>query len=137
MIFFSELCLFLADCLGGWRSLMRVASCRRQGMLAQCPAPDAKCKINIPSFFTLPHPSDCLICAKDIMSGFLLQIMWGMLGFELLGSRGVIIILFLLFVVFCLLLLIVLSWLVHDSCCACYFAVILLSLSLFSLIRHY
>ena len=56
-------------------------------MLAQCPTPDAKCKIKISSFFTLSHPSDCLICAKDIMSGFLLQIMWGMLRFELLGSR--------------------------------------------------
>ena len=30
-------------------------------------APDPKCKLNISSFLTLPHPLDCLICANDIM----------------------------------------------------------------------
>ena len=37
-------------------------------MLTQGPAPDPKCKLNISSFLTLPHPSDCLICANDIMT---------------------------------------------------------------------
>ena len=29
-------------------------------MLTQGPAPDPKCKLNISSFLTLPHLSDCL-----------------------------------------------------------------------------
>ena len=36
-------------------------------MLTQGPAPDPKCKLNISSFFTLPYPLDCLICAKDMI----------------------------------------------------------------------
>ena len=52
-------------------------------MLTQGPAPDPKCGLNITSFFTLPHPLDCPISAKDIMvTVFLLQVMgewegWG------------------------------------------------------------
>ena len=53
------------------------------GMLAQGPAPDPKCKLNISSFLTLPHPSDCLICANDIMIiVLLLQIMGGWEGWR-------------------------------------------------------
>ena len=49
------------------------------GMLTQGPAPDPKCKLNISSFLTLPHPSVCLICANDIMIiVLLLQIMGGL-----------------------------------------------------------
>ena len=29
--------------------------------------PDPKCKLNISSFLTVPHPSDYLICVRDIM----------------------------------------------------------------------
>ena len=46
---------------------MWLMSCRRQGMLTQGPTTDLKCKFNISSFLTLPHPLDCLICAKDRM----------------------------------------------------------------------
>ena len=46
---------------------MWLVSCRGQGMLTQGLAPDPKCKLNIPSFFTLPHSSYCLVCAKVIM----------------------------------------------------------------------
>ena len=48
------------------------------GMLTQEPTPDPKCKLNITSFFTFPHPLDCLICAKDIMIIVLLKMMGGM-----------------------------------------------------------
>ena len=45
-------------------------------MLTQGPAPDPKCKLNISLLLTLPHPSDCLICANGIMIVVsLLQIM--------------------------------------------------------------
>ena len=47
-------------------------------MLTQEPAPDPKCKLNITSFFTFPHPLDCLICAKDIMIIVLFKMMGGM-----------------------------------------------------------
>ena len=33
-------------------------------MLTKGPGPDPKCKLNISSFFTLPHLLDCLICAR-------------------------------------------------------------------------
>ena len=36
-------------------------------MLTQGPTLVPKCKLNISSFLTLPHSSDCLICAKEIM----------------------------------------------------------------------
>ena len=51
---------------------MWLVSCRRQGMLTQGPAPDPKCKLNISSFFTLPHLLDCLICTKNSVSIVLL-----------------------------------------------------------------
>ena len=51
---------------------MWLVSCKMKGMLTQRPVPDPKCKLNIPSFLTLPHPLDCLICAKDIMITVLL-----------------------------------------------------------------
>ena len=83
-------------------------------MLTQGLAPDPKCELNLTSFFTLPHPLHCPICAKDIIvTVLLLQVMrgcegWGgscMLGFGLSC-----------FFYFCsvfVLLLAVLSWLVH------------------------
>ena len=37
-------------------------------MLTQGPTPDAKFKLNISSFLTFPHSSDCLICARNSVS---------------------------------------------------------------------
>ena len=49
-------------------------------MLTQGPIPDPKCELNI-TFFTLPHPLHCPICAKDIMViVLLLQVMGGWEG---------------------------------------------------------
>ena len=45
-------------------------SCRRQGMLTQGPALDSKCNLNISSILTLPHFSDCLICARKSVSSY-------------------------------------------------------------------
>ena len=50
------------------------------------PAPDPNCELNISSFLTLPHPSDCLICANDIMIIVLLQQIMG--GWEGWGVGG-------------------------------------------------
>ena len=44
-------------------------------------APDPKCKLNISSFFTLPHPLDCFISVKDI------RII--VLSLQLIGERKV------------------------------------------------
>ena len=61
-------------------------SCREQGILTKGPAPYPKCKLYISSFLTLPHPLECLICAKDIMIiALLLQIMGGWEGW---GREG-------------------------------------------------
>ena len=50
-------------------------------MLTQGPAPDPKCKLNLTSFLTLPHPLRWPICAKDIMvTVLLLQVMGGWEG---------------------------------------------------------
>ena len=46
-------------------------------MLTQGPAPDPKCKLNISSFLTLPHFSDCLICTWDAVFIILLLLMMG------------------------------------------------------------
>ena len=46
-------------------------------MLTQGPAPDLKCKLNISSFLTLPHLSDCLISTRNYMSNVLLLQMMG------------------------------------------------------------
>ena len=46
-------------------------------MLTQGPAPDPKCKLNISSFLTLPHLSDCLICTRNSMPIVLLLQMMG------------------------------------------------------------
>ena len=60
---------------------MWLVSCRTKGMLAQGPAPDLtpdlKCKLNISSFFTLPHLLDCLICTRN--SVFIVLLL-GMMG---------------------------------------------------------
>ena len=37
-------------------------------MLTQGPAPDPNSKLNISSFFTLPHLLDCLICTRNSVS---------------------------------------------------------------------
>ena len=37
-------------------------------MLTEAPTPDLKCKLNISSFLTLPHLSDCLICTRNSVS---------------------------------------------------------------------
>ena len=65
--FFKIFCFFLFDCFGRWCQLMWLLSCRMQVIMSQGPAQDPKCKLNILSFLTLPHLSDCLICAKEIM----------------------------------------------------------------------
>ena len=63
-------------------------------MLTQGPAPDPKCKLIMPSFLTLPHFLDCLICTKNTMSiALLLQMMggwdrWGWLIYIRLWVRG-------------------------------------------------
>ena len=47
-------------------------------MLTQGPTPDPKCKLNVLSFLTLPHLSDCLICTRNSMPiVLLLQMMAG------------------------------------------------------------
>ena len=57
---------------------MWLVFCRGEGMLTQGPTPDPKCKLNISSFFTLPHLLDCLISTRNAMSiVLLLQIMKG------------------------------------------------------------
>ena len=53
-----------------------LGSCRRQGMLAQTPAPGNKWKLIISSFLTLPYWSDCVICTRNVMPILLfLQVM--------------------------------------------------------------
>ena len=65
-------------CLGGWNQSVWLVPCRRQGMLTQGPAPDLKCKLNISSFLTLPHLSDCLISTRNSVSiVFLLEMVEG------------------------------------------------------------
>ena len=57
---------------------MWLVSCRKQGMLTQGPAPDPMCKLNVSSFLTLPHLSDCFSCTRNSVSIVLfLGIMWG------------------------------------------------------------
>ena len=73
-------------------------------MLTQGPAPDPKCKLNISSFLTLPHPSDCLICANDIMMiVLLLEIMRGCEGWGVVWVGGQMVgIIFFFVLFFCL-----------------------------------
>ena len=46
-------------------------------MMTQGSAPDPKCKLNILSFLSLPHLSDCLIYPRNSMSIVLLLQMIG------------------------------------------------------------
>ena len=47
-------------------------------MLTQEPPPHPKCKLNMSSFLTLPHLSDCLICTRNCMCiVFLLKMVGG------------------------------------------------------------
>ena len=46
-------------------------------MMTQGSAPDPKCKLNILSFLSLPHLSDCLIYSRNSMSIVLLLQMIG------------------------------------------------------------
>ena len=63
-------------------------------MLTQGPTADPKCKLNISSFFTLPHLSDCLISTRNSMSIVLLLQMvgdwdrWGMVDLEQVIGGG-------------------------------------------------
>ena len=57
--------------------LNEVDGCRMKGMMSQGPAPDPKYKLNIPSFITLPHLLDCLICTRNVMPIVLLLQMIG------------------------------------------------------------
>ena len=82
-------------------------------MLTQGPTPDPKCKLNISSFLTLQHPSDCLICANDIMMiVLLLEIMRGCEGWGVVwvGGHMVGIIFF-----FCSVFLFIFFFLEHQS----------------------
>ena len=46
-------------------------------MLIEGSAPDPKCRLNISSFRTLPHLSDCRPCTRNFMSIVLLLQMLG------------------------------------------------------------
>ena len=108
-------------------------------MLSHNPSPNFKCKFNILLFLTLPHRVDCLICAKDIMNIVLLIMIivklwldwkrgigWFMLQ---LGTRDKGWVSYLFWVsyytdTFCsdfVMLFNVLSWLVHEGYCICFF----------------
>ena len=124
---------------------MWLASCRRQGILTQGPAPDPKCKLIISPFLSLPHLLDCLICTRNAMSIILLlQLMGDGVGGEWLiyirvwvGNRGWVssysfFSVFLYVFVFCCLMFSVPSFrlLEHDGCCVCFFVFTLFSFSL-------
>ena len=130
-------------------------------MLTQGPAPDPKCKLNISSFFTLPHLLDCLICTRCQVPHLLDCLIyahciaiindagwdrWEMIdlcqgvGGETGGGYYLIAVVFLTWaVVFCSLMSSVsfFKWLEHDSCCVCFFVYYLCSLSLVSLTKSY
>ena len=55
-------------------------------MLTLGAAPDPKCKLNVSSFLTLPHLSDCIICTRNSMSIALLLQMMG--HFDRWGGGG-------------------------------------------------
>ena len=63
-------------------------------MLTQGPTPDPKCKLNISSFLTLAHLSNCLICTTNSVSiVFLLEMAgewdrWGWLIYNRLWEEG-------------------------------------------------
>ena len=123
-----------------WQTLTKsVKKSFWMGMLAQGPAPDPKCKLNISSFLILPHLLDCLISPRNSMSILLLLWIWGGGGWLIhirvwVGKQGVGIIskLFLIFLctfVFWSLISCLLSkWVEHDSCCICFFVYYLFSL---------
>ena len=132
-------------------------------MLTKGPGPDPKCKLNISSFFTLPHLLDCLICARCQVPGSTFIRLshlcplycyykrcrwdrWEMIdlcqgvGGETGSGYYLIAIVFLTWaVVFCSLMSSVsfFKWLEHDSCCVCFFVYCLFSLSLVSLSWSY
>ena len=60
--------IFLLDTLKTTFSMENLT----QTLKTQGPAPDPKCKLNISSFLTLPHLSDCLICTMNSVSIILL-----------------------------------------------------------------
>ena len=136
-----------------WMQSMWVVSCRRQGMLAQGPAPDPKCKLNISSFLTLPHLLDCLICTRNSVSIVLL--LWMMGGWDRwgwlihlrvwVGDSGWVLSLSLYIFFFLFVLLsfglscpyLFFKWVEHDSCCVCFYVDYLFPLSLVPLTRSY
>ena len=127
---------------------MWLVSCRRQGMLTQGPTPDPKCKVDI-SFLTLPHLLDCLICTRNSITIVLLLQMMGAMGYVGSGwfitrcRRGdkewVLSCSFVFVFVLCSVMSSVrfFKWLVHDSCCVCFFIFYFFSSSLFPLTRSY
>ena len=144
--FFQDFLFRLSWLFGQMQSMdekMLLVSCWSQAMLTQVLEVDPKCQLNISSFLTLPHPLDCFIFAKDMMTIMLLRKWWGyakvgwvvMLGFGwgIMGGYHI-------FSTFCsvfVLLLIVISWLVHDSCFVCFYVLFFkLSLYLIPLTRH-
>ena len=122
--------LFLLGWLFGRMESMDVAGVLQEARDADWrDATDPKCKLNISSFLTLPHSSDCLICSKKVMIMCCYCKWWGdgkvgggsfMLRF---GEDRRWVSYFYIFCFVFVLLLIVLSWLVHDSCCVflCFF----------------
>ena len=49
-------------------------------MLTREPGPDHTRELNITSFLTLPHPLHCSICATNMVTVLLLQVMGGWVG---------------------------------------------------------
>ena len=142
--------------LGRWNQKIWLVSCRRQGMVTQEPTPVPKCKLLIPSFLTVLHLLDCLICTRNALSIVLLLQMagrWNRCGG---GGRGGWFILrcgwtdrgwlssysFCLFscaLVFCCLMFSfpLFRCLEQDGCCVTFFVFSLFSLSLVPLTGSY
>ena len=119
-------------------------------MLTQGPAPDPKCKSNISSFLTLPHLLGCLIFTWNSVSIVLLFWMigewdrWGVVDsyqgvWGWTGNKYYLKVFFPCAFVFCSLMLSVpfFKWLEHDSCCVCFCASYLFSLSPVPLTKSY
>ena len=136
---------------------MWLMSFRRQGILTQGPAPDRKCKLNISSFPTLPHLSDCLIFTRSFVSiVFLLEMVgdgiggggWFTRGCGR-GDRGWVFCFSSCFVLFFFISLVLLLFVLpcplsfclkrleHDSCCVYFFVFYSIFFSLVPLTRSY
>ena len=120
----------------------------RHGVPTEGSPPDHKCKLNISSFLTLPHTLHCHITLSHLYQeyhdhcfaandGGMGRLRDGSFMFGLGGRTGGGGHIFLLSLLSVFVLLLVFSWLIHDSCCVCFIARFLLSLSLVPLIMHY